>query len=62
MNMLTETIEMLRRAKSRPRIAEETGLGLQWMHKLAQGHIKDPGVTKIQRLYEYLKCNQNHSQ
>lgn len=31
-----------------------TGLGYHWLVSLKRGSIKDPGVDKIQTLYEYL--------
>lgn len=34
--------------------AEATGLDYNWICKLAQGSIADPGVNKIERLIGYL--------
>ena len=38
-----------------PAIAQETGLGLEWLRKLVGGHIEDPGISKIERLLAYMK-------
>ena len=38
-----------------PLLATETGLGYQWLKKFTQGHISDPGISKIGILL-------NHSQ
>jgi len=35
-------------------VAECPSLNLRWLSCLANGQIKDPGVNKIQCLYEYL--------
>lgn len=37
-----------------PTTAEQTGLGREWIAKLAQGLIDDPGVKKIEKLHDYL--------
>lgn len=56
MTLLEETIELLNKAsESRPIIATNTGLGFEWISKLANGKIPDPGVCRIERLNEYLK-------
>ena len=33
-----------------PQIAEEAGVGYEWLTALMQGDIKDPGIQKIERL------------
>jgi len=35
-------------------ICDETGLGYEWISKLARNKISGPGICKIQRLYTYL--------
>lgn len=56
MSILTETIELLDRDKGQwPQTAADTGLGREWISKLSQGLIADPGVTKIETLHAYLK-------
>lgn len=41
-----------------PRLCRELGLSYWWITKLAQGHIHDPGVRKIQRLHDYFVANE----
>ena len=49
------TIKLLRENRGRFRtISDETGLDYNWLHKLSQGEINDPGVKKIERLNRYL--------
>jgi len=38
-----------------PTVARETGLGLEWLRKLASGHIQDPGISKIEKLEAYMR-------
>ena len=50
-----EIIEFLESRKGHlPAIAQETGLGLEWLRKLAGGHIHDPGISKIETLRAYM--------
>jgi adenylosuccinate lyase len=37
-----------------PSIANEAGLGLEWLRKLVAGHIQDPGASKIEKLRDYM--------
>lgn len=37
-----------------PQIEAATGLDRNWLAKLKQRRIAEPGVTKIQRLHDYL--------
>jgi hypothetical protein len=54
--LLQETTELLQSDQRTLRlIAEETGLGFEWLSKLKQEKIGDPGVVKIQTLNAYLK-------
>lgn len=58
-NILSKTIEMLKASPiSMPAIAENTGLGIRWLHKLRAGQFQDPGFTKITRLHSYLSEHQ----
>lgn len=53
-DLLTLTLSELRsRRGSWPAICRDTGLDYDWMTKLAQGRISDPGIRKIQRLADY---------
>lgn len=55
MSTLDDTLKMLEVSRIPRRIiAEETGLGLDWLNKLAQGGIGDPGIRRITRLHDYL--------
>lgn len=57
MTLLQQTIELLIRDKgSWPQTAADTGLGREWLSKLSQGAIDDPGVNKIERLHAYLSA------
>jgi hypothetical protein len=56
MTLLEETLFLLSLDKGdRPRTAADTQLGREWLSKLAQGAIDDPGVNKIEQLNAYLK-------
>lgn len=53
-DLLSVTLTELRaRRGRRPSICRETGLDYDWLTKLAQGRIADPGGRKIQRLADY---------
>lgn len=39
----------------RKRIAKEIGVAPKWVDFFANGHIKEPGVFKYQRLVKYLE-------
>ena len=56
-NLHAETIRLLRgRPKSLTlrQIAEDTELGEEWIKSVLHEKTEDPGVNKIQKLYEYL--------
>lgn len=38
----------------------DTDVGYEWMCKLSQGRIADPGVRKIERLHDYLARKYPH--
>jgi hypothetical protein len=53
-DLLTPTLaELAARRGQWPSICRATGLDYDWLTKLAQGRISDPGVRKIQRLAVY---------
>lgn len=55
--LLEQTIELLRLRQSTFReIAAATGLDYDWLSKLSQGAIGDPGVRKIEKLHAYLSA------
>jgi hypothetical protein len=35
-------------------VANTTGLGYEWLKKLKQGDIQDPGVNRIEKLHNFL--------
>lgn len=41
--------------RSLRQIAKDSGLGYQWLQKVAAGEIKDPGVNRIEKLLEELR-------
>lgn len=60
MTLLQRTIDLLERDKGNwPQTAAETGLGREWLSKLSQGAIDDPGVNKIEKLHAYLSAKYN---
>lgn len=53
-NLLEITLKALAERRGKwPQICRDTGLDYDWLTKLAQGRIQDPGVKKIQRLHDY---------
>jgi len=55
-SLLAATLDILcnHRPKTLPEIAIDTGLPYYWIRKMASNEIKDPGVNRVQKLYEYL--------
>lgn len=55
--LLAHTVQLLR---ERPRsvtlamISQATGLKQSWLNMMITGYFEDPGVKKVQALYEYL--------
>lgn len=59
-NLLTQTLALLAERKGQwPAVCRATGLDYDWLTKLAQGRIADPGVRKIQRLHDHLTTGPN---
>ncbi len=57
MGMLDETRALLERDKgSWPETAEATGVGREWIAKFAADKIGEPGFSKVERLYCYLRA------
>jgi hypothetical protein len=57
-DLLTETKRLLGACPiSLPRIAEESGLGYEWLKKLRAGDIENPGVLSVQELHDFLAAN-----
>jgi len=40
---------------SLPQLSRDLGLDYNWIRKFADGAIKDPGVSKIERILKYAK-------
>lgn len=59
MALYEETTELLAQAKAlgipRKTIAAKSELGIDWIQKLAQGAIMDPGARRTERLRDTLK-------
>ena len=56
-NIYEKTLRLVRETDiPTSKLASDTGLGLRWMHKLIAGEFTDPGVKKIERLYNYLSA------
>ena len=52
---VNKIVEFLESQKGRlPRIAKDAELGLEWLRKLVAGHIRDPGASKIEKLWAYM--------
>ena len=59
MGVIEETRELLLSKKGKwPEIAENSGVGYEWLRKFMQDAIEDPGFRKVTKLYEYLKKDQ----
>jgi len=49
-------LRLLRARKLSTRIiALEAGVGHEWLNKLVQGRIADPGVSRLRKVYEYMR-------
>lgn len=55
-SLLEKTLDLLRnhRQKTLREIEDATELPYYWLRKMASGEIADPGVNRVQKLYEYL--------
>jgi hypothetical protein len=54
-------LERLESVKGRwPRVAEESGISLRTIEKIARQEVKDPGVSFIERLAKYFRENELH--
>lgn len=53
--LLEEVKTGLSRAKGHwPAIAHDLGVSYWWLSKVANGHIRNPGVIEVERLNRYL--------
>ena len=56
MNLLEETLKLIdETAHSRREICEMSGVDIEWLNKVAQRRILDPGVNRLQKVYNALK-------
>lgn len=54
-------LERLESVKGRwPRVAEESGISLRTIEKIARQEVKDPGVSFIERLAKYFREQELH--
>jgi len=52
---LRTTTQMLRRSSiPMALIAVEANVELRWLYKFRDGYFNDPGVTKVQRIHDFL--------
>lgn len=53
--ILVETLALLKKTDTAlPQIAQETGLGYEWLKKLRAGAIPDPSINRVHKLHLYL--------
>ena len=58
MNLLDKTkfmLPLVRARQSAREVADGAGVGFEWFKKFEGGHIKEPSVTRIQSLHDYLE-------
>jgi len=55
-SLYVKTMRLVKESgKTAAQLSRETGLGQRWMYMLMQGAYSDPGVNKIERLYNHLQ-------
>jgi transcriptional regulator with XRE-family HTH domain len=54
--VLSLRTELQRRRGDWPALCQATGLSYSWLTKFAQGRIREPGLSKIERLREYVEA------
>lgn len=55
LSLMKKTRELLKeRNEALPTISVATGIPFYWLRKFLYGEIDNPGVNRIQALYEYL--------
>ena len=55
MMLLDETLKLIRKCElPRRELARQSGIGYEWLCKVDQGRIKDPGIRRVQKLYNFL--------
>jgi len=54
-SLLSRTLRLLRATKLTYRqVADGASVDTEWLAKFKQGHIKEPGVNKVQRVHDFL--------
>lgn len=53
-SLFDETLKLCKEHPSQVKLAEEAGVPYFWLRKFTKGEIPDPGVNRVQRLYETL--------
>lgn len=54
-SLMSETLRLLKeRNQTLPEIQAATGISWYWLRRFSSHEFKDPGVNRVQRLYEYL--------
>lgn len=55
MNLLESTKQLLSETdQSISYVAKQSSVGSRWLQFFVAGRFKDPGVTRVQRVYDYL--------
>lgn len=56
MTLLNKTLHLIRDTSiPMETIAISTGLTKRWLYEFKAGEYKDPGVTKVEKVFDYLK-------
>ena len=51
---IRDQLQVERRPAPLRAIADDAGVGYEWLCKFTHGHIDDPGVTKLERVRDAL--------
>lgn len=54
-SMKQYVVRRAREVKDYKRVSAEAKVGYDWLNKIAQDAIENPGVSQIERLYHYYK-------
>lgn len=54
--LMTKTLELLKQ-RDLLEVYDETGIPFYWLRKFRYGEYQNPGVNRVQRLYEYLSAS-----
>lgn len=57
--LMSRTVKLLRRdTRSLTQISFDAQIPVDWLKRLSSGRLRDPGVNRMQALYEYLTGKQ----